>query len=57
MPGFKCILLAEDNHQDPQLMNSVKQVGLFWAVINGPPPGNHRKTKPFIMGAASTAGP
>jgi len=36
-------------------VDTVKELGLFWAVINEPPPGSGRKNQPFLDEASRTA--
>ena len=36
-------------------VDTVKELGLFWAVINEPPPGSGRKNQPLLDEASGTA--
>jgi len=39
---LKPILLVEDNPHDLELVAAISDLGIFWAVLNEPPPGSLR---------------
>ncbi len=43
--GVSAYVVKPVNFQ--QFINTVKELGLFWAVINEPPPGSKRRTEDF----------
>jgi hypothetical protein len=38
MKKLKRILLVEDDPKDIEFVDGVKQTGVFWALVNRPPP-------------------
>jgi hypothetical protein len=45
MNNLKRILLVEDDPKDVELtLTGLKELGVFWAVINEPPPGSLKKS-------------